>query len=415
MCAQFHFHADRRSELVMTRHAKFVVCLIAALCAEGAFSQAVSTKTEGNVSSAASLPVAYVYVSSSSSATTSEIHAYSAASDGNLTPVAGSPFSMKAAFGPSMAVTGKYLFANDGIDVTSFSIESDGALHRVSSINAQRYSGDCSGPGYLFLDHTGATLYDLDYDGNVCANNTYQFFHVDGYTGSLSYIGATTAASPELDVPLSFIGNNKYAYGSSCYHWNQEIFGFARNSDGVLTELHGNSAMPASKPGTAYCPYLAAADPTNHLAVTVQPLNAESAAPAGSVRLATYTVNGAGNLTTTSTDANMPAISVTNASDDYPTDLSMSPSGKLLAVAGAGGLQVFHFNGAGPITQYTGLLTKDEVDMDQMFWDNDDHLYAISQSAGKLFVFTITPTSYSQPSGSPYTIASPWNIIVLAK
>jgi hypothetical protein len=36
----------------------------------------------------------------------------------------------------------------------------------------------------------------------------------------------------------------------------------------------------------------------------------------------------------------------------------MSPSGKLLAVAGTTGLQVFHFNGSNPIKPYTGLLTK---------------------------------------------------------
>jgi hypothetical protein len=62
---------------------------------------------------------------------------------------------------------------------------------------------------------------------------------------------------------------------------------------------------------------------------------------------------------------------------------------------------------------YTGLLTKDEVD--QLFWDNDNHLFAISRSAGKLFVFTITPTSVSQAPGSPYTITNPQDITVLPK
>jgi hypothetical protein len=91
----------------------------------------------------------------------------------------------------------------------------------------------------------------------------------------------------------------------------------------------------------------------------------------------------------------------------------MSPGGKLLAVGGTAGLQVFHFNGGKPITHYTGLLTTKEVD--QFFWDNDHHLYAISRSAGKLFVFTITPTSVRQAPGSPYTITNPSNIIVLPK
>jgi hypothetical protein len=92
------------------------------------------------------------------------------------------------------------------------------------------------------------------------------------------------------------------------------------------------------------------------------------------------------------------------------TDLKMAPSGNLLAVAGTAGLQVFHFNGSKPVTHDTGLLTKNQID--QMFWDSDNHLYAISQSTGKLFVFTVTPTSVNQAPGSPYTIAHPQNIAV---
>jgi len=95
------------------------------------------------------------------------------------------------------------------------------------------------------------------------------------------------------------------------------------------------------------------------------------------------------------------------------TDICMSPSGKLLAVAGTTGLQVFHFNGSNPIKPYTGLLTKNEID--QVVWDNANHLYAISNKAGKLYVFTVTPTSHSQAPGSPYTIKSLQNLIVLPR
>jgi hypothetical protein len=48
-------------------------------------------------------------------------------------------------------------------------------------------------------------------------------------------------------------------------------------------------------------------------------------------------------------------------------------------------------------------------------WDNSNHLCAISRSANKLFVFTITPTSVKQSTGSPYTITSPQSIVVLPK
>jgi hypothetical protein len=123
--------------------------------------------------------------------------------------------------------------------------------------------------------------------------------------------------------------------------------------------------------------------------------------------LATYTVSSSGNLTTSSTMKNMPAVSV----GENINAMNASPSGKLLAVAGNKGLQIFHFNGANPITHFTGLLTSTEVD--QIFWDNDNHLYGISFSANKLWVFTVTPTGYSEAPGSPYSVDSPQGLRVL--
>ena len=89
--------------------------------------------------------------------------------------------------------------------------------------------------------------------------------------------------------------------------------------------------------------------------------------------------------------------------------MKMSPSGQLLAIAGLEGLQVFHFNGANPVTHYTGLLTTDPIV--QMFWDNSNHLYAIS-SDNKLYVGTVTPTKLAMAPGSPYSIEGPQSLIV---
>jgi hypothetical protein len=207
---------------------------------------------------------------------------------------------------------------------------------------------------------------------------------------------------------MSFIGNNQYAYSSSCYHFGADIYGVKRSSNGVLSWLNLNAPYPTPPPGaTGWCPLLAAADPTNHLAIAVQPICGFGCI-AGGYQLATYTVSSTGNLTTTSTYKNMPKVSVGGV-----TDYSMSPSGKFLAVGGTSGLQVFHFNGANPITKYTGLLTTNQVD--QMFWDHANHVYAISRKAGKLYVFTVTSTSVSQAPGSPHSIANPASIIVLPK
>ncbi|MFZ0292730.1 MAG: hypothetical protein WAL52_03940 [Candidatus Sulfotelmatobacter sp.] len=393
----------------MSRHVQIVVCLAVMLCAAAAFSQTspseIKSSSEAAVSAA---PVAYVYVSSNVYASNPQIYAYGAASNGKLTAVAGSPFSAAIAYGGSLAVNAKYLFATNGVDISSFAIASNGALHRVASMDARGFNqSDCGGPVSLFLDRNGTTLYDEDIYSD-CANNAYQFFGVGAATGDLSYLGTTARTTPEFDVPLSFVGNNKYAYGASCYHWNQVIFGFSRSSNGALTSLDIDPVMPEAQNGNFYCPYLSATDAADHVVVPVQPMSNASFEPSGAYQLAIYTADSSGNLTTNSTYSNMPKVSVASI-----TSISMSPSGKLLAVGGTAGVQVFHFNGANPVTPYTGRLNN--VEVDQMSWDNDNHLYAISQSAGKLFVFTITPTSHSQVTGSPYTITKPQNISVLSK
>ena len=391
------------------KRVNFAAWFVTLFCMIVAFTQFLSAQT-GDAQPQNGSPVAYVYVSSQPSQGNYEINAFAADSSGRLTAVSGSPFSADVL---NMAVNGKYLFGTNGVDIFSFSIAPDGGLQQVSSINAQQYNGGNSGGPYaLFLDHTGATLYDEDIYGNNGANNDFQFFTINEASGALTYLGVTSVASTEFWTPLSFTGNNLYAFGSYCYHWGEDLYGFQRNNDGSLSYLNNNPPMPTPQSGDFYCPFLAEGDPANHLAVSVWEICCGyGGQPVGAPQLATYTVDGSGNLTTQSTHANMPHTMV-----KYVTDLSMSPSGKLLAVAGGKGVQVFHFNGANPVTRYTGLLMKDPVGyIDQMFWDNANHLYVISNSASKLYVFTITPTSYHQAAGSPYSITSPVNIIVLPK
>jgi hypothetical protein len=382
----------------MKYHTQFVLsiaaCLVATLPAQVA---------EGQDSQKSSTDDAYVYVSSSPSTGVFQINGFSAASNGKLAAITGSPFSDNVT---SMAVNGKYLFGIDGNSIDTFSIGPDGSLQEVSSIVA--VSNGCGSISSLFLDHTGSSLYDYDYDGDgICSNPTYQGFSVNNTNGALTFLG-TYGASEEFNGPMTFTGSDLYAYGSECYHFDPQIYGFKRNSDGSLTVLNQNVPMPTLPAGAFYCPYLAAADPTNNVAVPVTPLNASTWQPVGPTQLAVYTADSSGNLTTNSTYQNMPSTGVQSV-----TNLSPSPAGTLLAVAGTGGLQIFHFNGGNQITKYTKLLTTIEVD--QMFWDNDNHLYGIAKAANKLFVLTVTPTNVSKAPGSPYTIGSPQNIIVQPK
>jgi hypothetical protein len=383
------------------------ICLTTALSTAAAFALMTSTPIQAQTTeAAASAPVAFVYVSNNpSGSSTNEIQGFAAAANGRLTPVPGSPFRDDVT---SMANNGKYLYAStrSGIYVAGFAIEANGALRWSASTDIVQYNqDDCGSSGPLFLDHTGASLYDMEFDGNACANNSYQSLATNTSSGRLRNIGSG-ASGEWFYLPATFIGNNVYAYTAVClYDMYWEIAGFKRGSSGLLSQININAPTPAPKTGDFFCPSQAAADPTNHLAITFQPVNQNTFSPDGPAQLATYTAGSSGNLSTTSTVGNMPDAAVGTV-----TGIGMAPSGKLLAVAGTAGLQVFHFNGASPITHDTGLLTKYQVD--QVFWDNDNHLYAISQSAGKLFVFTVTPTGANQAAGSPYTISNPLDLAV---
>jgi hypothetical protein len=339
-----------------------------------------------------------VYVSSAPTSSTGQINAYSAASNGALTAIAGSPFPYDVNY---MAVNGAWLFgvANVDTDINSFSIASNGALtfkdtYKVTNPGAAVIS--------VYLDHTGSTLY-ADY---YTTNNDYLSFSINQSSGRLTKID-DLAGGPPNNTPVSFIGNNVYAYSSSCYHFDQEIIGVKRNTDGTLSYLNSTFPFPAEKSGGFYCPWKAAADPTNHLAIAIEPLNSNWGQD-GLWQLASYTAGATGNLTTKSTFSNMPTVLV-GAVNDY----SMSPSGKYLAVGGTAGFQIFHFNGANPITKFTGLLTGNTID--QIFWDNANHVYAISLKAGKLFVWTVTSTGATRAPASPHSIPNVQNLIVLPK
>jgi hypothetical protein len=346
---------------------------------------------------ASTSPIAYVYVSSYIGNKTDEIKGYAAALNGSLTTIPGSPFKYSVT---SLALNGKWLFGVDWTNtkIESFAIASNGALARKDTYT------DSSGPQLydLFLDHTGATLYSDHYT----TNNDYLSLSIDQATGKLTLIN-DIGGGPSNNSEMSFIGNNQFAYSSSCYHFGQDIFGVQRASNGALSWLNITPPFPKEKNGGFYCPWLAAADPTDHLAVAMQPLTSNWGND-GPWQLAVYTADSSGNLTTSSTYENMPSVLVGTV--NY---YSMSPSGKYLAVSGTSGLQVFRFNGANPIKKLTGLIAADAVQ--QVYWDNRDHLYAVNGQSGKLYVFTVTSKGATQAPGSPHSVGNAGSLIVLPK
>jgi len=375
-----------------------LVCASAVL----ASAQTMSSPTDSAVQTGSD-PVAYVYITSSPKSGQNQINGYAAAPDGKLTPISGTPFSTPV---NDVVANGAWVFGTDGKNLDSFSIAANGSLKKVDTLEVEPDGGLEN----LFLDHTGSSLY-ADY---YTTNNEELAYSIDNSTGKLTYLDSIMSG-PGFGNVASFVGDNEYAYESTCYHFYTSIYGIHRSSDGAITMLNVNQLYPTTPSGDVFCPWSAAADPTDHLAIAVQLLD-DNMVPLGPYQLATYTVDSAGQLSTTSTYKNMPSTEAGGAAGtftSYVTDYWMSPSGKLLAVAGTSGLQLFHFNGANPLTKYTRLLVSDRVD--HVFWDNSNHLYAIGLTAGKLWVFTATPTCVKRAPGSPYSITSPQSMVVLPK
>lgn len=402
---------------------KSTLCLAATL----GMHAAVAQQNKGIEREAAvSGEVAYVYVSVRDTGTgagshPNRIEGFAADAQGRLTPMSGSPFAGDVT---GMVLNGRYLFGmtNDGSDaVDSFSIAGSGALKLAATTNTHTNNASgCTGLGSMILDHTGTSLYvPVTVGSSLCDSEQYQSYSVEESTGKLGYIGST-APKFLYQWPLTFTGNNEFAYGTECIDYEGGLLdtfgGFKRMSDGMLEDLTTDVPTPKAKAsGSYYCRSLAAADPANHLVVSMQAIDVYTSSPVGLAQLGTYSADKYGNLYTQSTYSNMPVTAVGDVGA-----LSTAPSGALVAVGGDAGVQVFHLSTTTGIRPYTGLLTHDDVSRvtsasGLMFWDNANHLYALSPATGKLHVFTVTVTEAVEAPGSPYTIALPQNLIVLPK
>jgi hypothetical protein len=365
-----------------------------------------------------SQPVAYIYVSSNYSGSNDRVVGYAAAADGKLTEISGSPWADNLSY---LATSGSLLFGStniatdNGKNIFSYTVESNGALKYIGATNIQDDgSGNaCNFAENLTLDHTGSYLYAYVENAGGCNGDSYgafQSFAVNKSTGLLKYEGVTSTLPPANYVPLSMLADNDYAYTAGIYTGGVDAL--QKTSNGSLVILSGSSpaintaGMPS---GWGYDYGTVAADPTNHLAVDVCFASDGGAYGCDDTedKIATFAINTSnGAESTSSTFSNMTTTQV------QPVDaLAMAPGGKLLAVAGANGVQIFNFNPNGQATANTGLITTAPISVadaaSALYWDNNNHLYVLSNADNALHVFTVTATSAVEASGSPYSIPHP--------
>jgi hypothetical protein len=362
--------------------------------------------------------VAYVYVQ-----TTKGVEVFSAASNGQLTKVSGSPFSDTGQMG---AINGSYLVSVGTEDVHTYPIESDGGIGKqASEIDAANYGGGACGPnlGGALFDHTGKYLYVLTSGSNnpqvpCSALQSYKI----ASNGDLTFLGDSENTNSYHGLDLAYgvstiSGSDTFGYGITGDIYTNEFTAFTRNSNGeLLANAKFTSTGPTPNPaGTNntdnYWPFAVAADPTNHLAAAVFEYFAQSPPPP---QLASFTINSStGDITSTNTWENMPTPAI------YPNVIGMSPSGKQLAVAGKG-IEIYNFNGASPLTLAASLPITAR-DFGYLSWDNNNHLYAVDYETGDLYVYTIGASSITVAPGSPYTIpdntkgSNQYDLIVVPK
>lgn len=347
---------------------------------------------------------AYVYVGTVSSG----IYAYTAAANGILSPMAGSPF--KQTSGLAIGSNGKYFITLGTTNLHAYVVEANGAIGKQESVvNTEDFDGSicgANGTDGAVLDH-GGTIHVLQ-DSTVEAGSgycaAYQSFNLSK-TGGFTFEG-TDIADGSLGDRLSFLynlptftANDQFAYANFGEAIPADLdpygssvpSGFIRKGNGELQDLAFSTTFPPAGSIGDYYAFVPAAGTDNYLAMTIAQVQLPYGED-GPAQLASFTVDGKGNIKTTNTAENMPIPAT------VPEVMNMSPSGNLLAVGP--GLQIFHFNGAKPITKYTGLLPTAPIQ--HIHWDNNNHVYALSSN--NLYVYTVTPTSVVEAPGSPYTI-----------
>lgn len=389
----------------MTRAPLRVLTALAVASSQLAIAQTATAQT-----STAHPTSAYIYVSSNYSGDHNRVVGYAAAPDGRLTEIAGSPWADDVS---SMATTGSYLFGvtnistDHGKNIFSYKVESNGALKYVGANNIEHTAPgnvDNQAAG-LLLDYTGSDLYVFTHYASNANGGPYESFAIDKTTGLLNYLGATDP----VDVyayPLTMLADDLWAFSPEGEEGDgsNSICAYKRTSTGALAFSSGKSVVEcryARFPGLESGQFFSVvADPTNHLAVAVVIAGASDV----EIKIATLAVNTTtGAWSSNSNAGNMPASDVQLVLNQL--SLVMAPSGKLLAVGGGNGIQIYSFNPRAQAAPITGLITRAPITA--MYWDKSNHLYAISNADNTLHVFTVTATEAEEAPGSPYTIPHP--------
>lgn len=375
------------------------VCLVAALALMAAVAQ---TSTSANAA-----PVAYLFASSDNPDT---IQSLAVSSDGSFTHVStvSTPTSIY-----HLSVTKQFLFGIDtASNIYTYSISSTGTLKLVATTNAGKYVSGYTSPYSIALtqiDPAGATIYTMV--GTSQTNWYLESFKIES-NGELQFLGSSYA-DPNALNQIRFVQNGQYAFTDGCYNTAagasfttdsndiSDLVEYQHESDGFLGYLATSNDPPTAKGGYEYCAGVNAVDPTDHVAIAFTIFNPSGDDVEPGTPLGVYTVTG--TPTTTSTYENMPVTSVPVGT------MSIDPTGSILAVGGQGGFQLYHFNGANPITQFSEQIETNDL-IRNIGWDKGGHMYLLTDHS--IDIYNVNSTSYTELK--PWELTAPLGMIVLS-
>jgi hypothetical protein len=301
-----------------------------------------------------------------------------------------------------MSVNGKYLFGvgQDQEHVYSYLREANGSLSLspVDELNTRTYN-DCPKLTTTQVDRTGSTLYvsQAECPDHSAGHNYYNIeqFRINS-NGTLQFLANHELGIPSVTSPspLYFLANNDFGYQFACYFPKEStsngwISIYNRASDGVLQPAV--NAQYYNNDTYSDLPCFAATDEMNHLAVAqVGYVYYNGSMVYNLAKIASFTTDSNGTITQPN-QFNVRTLSLPNG---VVNAMSISPAGNLLAVGGPQGFQLFHFNGADPVSYYTKDVLQPSKDFEEFVWDKSNHLFAVT--TGGLLVYNVTPTAYSE-------------------
>lgn len=354
----------------------------------------------GGGGSVGNASVAHVFVASGRTApavASGQIVGFNVASDGSTTPVQGSPFT--GANG-SLVTNGKFLVATDGTNIVSSAIGTDGVITQVSTVSgvAHNDTPSDSAVGSLSIDRSGSTIYAGERNFQGADNNAFAFFNLAS-NGSLTFI-ANSGINANYGGNLTFTSDNKFAYGQGCFFLGWNLFGLIRNSDGTLTPFDDKAPSPPIQDNLFYCPGASTVSPTSsQLAGVILP----ESQPGVNNKLSVYQINSDGTLTLVPNSIMATSFAAIN-------DIKFDPSGGFVAAATNAGVQMYRLTSGTLVA--VGAPQDANTSFDAVQWDNSGHLYAISNSAQKLFVYSANQGTLSAAPGSPYSVTNPVGLAV---